>query len=121
MDLALIAPDTSPRGANVACESDNWDFGLGAVFYLDATQARWAKNWRVESYTIQELMPLVTGTLPIHAAKVGIFGHSMGGHGALTLALRHPGIFKIRLSLRIHLRAYKMYVGPQGVHRVSGC
>ena len=94
LGLALIAPDTSPRGANVAGESDNWDFGVGAGFYLDATQAPWAKNWRMESYITQELLPLVTGTLPIHVAKVGIFGHSMGGYGALTLALRHPGLFR---------------------------
>ena len=94
LGLALIAPDTSPRGANVAGEADSWDFGVGAGFYLDAIQAPWAKNWRMESYITQELLPLVTATLPINAAKVGIFGHSMGGHGALTLALRHPHLFK---------------------------
>ena len=93
LGLALIAPDTSPRGANVAGESDSWDFGVGAGFYLDATQQPWAKNWRMESYITQELLLLVTTTLAINAAKVGIFGHSMGGHGALTLALRHPGLF----------------------------
>jgi len=94
LGLALIAPDTSPRGAKVAGESDSWDFGVGAGFYLDATQAPWANNWRMESYLTQELLPLVTQALPINAAKVGIFGHSMGGHGALTLALRHPGLFQ---------------------------
>ena len=94
LGLALIAPDTSPRGANVAGESDSWDFGVGAGFYLDATQAPWAKNWQMESYITQELLPLVSVTLPINTAKVGIFGHSMGGHGALTLALRHPALFK---------------------------
>lgn len=93
LGLALITPDTSPRGANVAGESDSWDFGVGAGFYLDATQQPWAKNWRMESYITQELLPLVTTTLAINAAKVGIFGHSMGGHGALTLALRYPGLF----------------------------
>lgn len=94
LGLALIAPDTSPRGANVPGEADSWDFGVGAGFYLDATEAPWAQHWRMESYITQELLPLVTGTLPINAAKVGIFGHSMGGHGALTLALKHPGLFK---------------------------
>jgi len=94
LGLALIAPDTSPRSAKVAGESDSWDFGVGAGFYLDATQAPWANNWRMESYLTQELLPLVTQALPINAAKVGIFGHSMGGHGALTLALRHPGLFQ---------------------------
>nr|WP_295781217.1 S-formylglutathione hydrolase [Rhodoferax sp.] len=94
LGLALIAPDTSPRGANAPGEADSWDFGVGAGFYLDATQAPWAKHWRMESYITQELLPLVTSTLPINAARLGIFGHSMGGHGALTLALRHPALFK---------------------------
>ena len=92
--LALIAPDTSPRGAGVLGEADSWDFGVGAGFYLDATEAPWAKNWRMESYITQELLPLLPTALPIDAARVGIFGHSMGGHGALTLALRHPALFK---------------------------
>ncbi len=94
LGLALIAPDTSPRGANVPGEADSWDFGVGAGFYLDATQAPWAKNLRMESYITQELLPLLTGALPINPVKIGIFGHSMGGHGALTLALRHVGLFK---------------------------
>ena len=92
--IALIAPDTSPRGANAPGEADSWDFGVGAGFYLDATQAPWAKHWRMESYLMDELLPLVAGALPIDADRIGLFGHSMGGHGALTLALRHPGRFK---------------------------
>ncbi len=94
LGLALIAPDTSPHGANVPGESESWDFGVGAGFYLDATQEPWAKNWRMESYITQELLPLLTTALPINPAQVGIFGHSMGGHGALTLALKHPALFK---------------------------
>ena len=94
LGLALIAPDTSPRGANVPGEADSWDFGVGAGFYLDATQAPWSKNYRMESWITAELLPLLTATLPIDAGRIGIFGHSMGGHGALTLALRHPGLFK---------------------------
>ncbi len=94
LGLALITPDTSPRGANVPGESDNWDFGLGAGFYLDASAAPWSKNYRMESYITQELLPLVSSTLPIDKDRIGIFGHSMGGHGALTLALRHPDLFK---------------------------
>ena len=94
LGLALIAPDTSPRGANVPGETDSWDFGVGAGFYLDATQAPWSKNYRMESWITAELLPLLTATLPIDAGRIGIFGHSMGGHGALTLALRHPGLFK---------------------------
>lgn len=94
LNIALIAPDTSPRGANMAGESDSWDFGVGAGFYLDAQQAPWEQNWRMESYLIEELLPLLARHLPIDTQRLGIFGHSMGGHGALTLALRHPGVFK---------------------------
>ncbi|HTJ97517.1 MAG TPA: S-formylglutathione hydrolase [Rhodocyclaceae bacterium] len=92
--IALIAPDTSPRGANVPGESDDWDFGVAAGFYLDATQEPWAKHYRMESWLIDELLPMLGEELPIDLERVGIFGHSMGGHGALTLALRHPGVFK---------------------------
>lgn len=94
LGLALIAPDTSPRGANVPGEADSWDFGLAAGFYLDATQAPWATHYRMESYIVKELLAVVTDALPIDATRIGLFGHSMGGHGALTLALRHPGVFK---------------------------
>lgn len=94
LGLALVAPDTSPRGANVPGEADAWDFGVGAGFYLDATQAPWKQHWRMESYLAGELVPLLSAQLPIDKARIGIFGHSMGGHGALTLALRHPGMFK---------------------------
>lgn len=94
LGLALIAPDTSPRGAGVAGEADAWDFGVGAGFYLDATQAPWAKYWRMESYLMHELLPLLGQSLPLDCRRLGITGHSMGGHGALTLALRHPGRFK---------------------------
>lgn len=94
LELALIAPDTSPRGAGVTGEAESWDLGVGAGFYLDATQAPWAQHWRMESYLLDELLPLLGEQLPIDRQRLGIFGHSMGGHGALTLALRHPGVFK---------------------------
>ena len=88
-----MAPDTSPRDARLPGEADNWDFGVGAGFYLDATEAPWSAHWRMESYLIDELVPLLGTTFPIDPQRIGIFGHSMGGHGALTLALRHPGRF----------------------------
>jgi len=93
LGIILVAPDTSPRGANVPGEDDNWDFGTGAGFYLDATEAPWSEHYRMESYLL-ELHALVLDTLPADPGKVGIFGHSMGGHGALTMALRHPALFK---------------------------
>jgi S-formylglutathione hydrolase len=93
LGLALLTPDTSPRGAGVPGEADAWDFGVGAGFYLDATQAPWATHWRMESWLLAELLPQVWAGAPVRQAATGLFGHSMGGHGALTLALRHPGVF----------------------------
>ena len=97
LGLALIAPDTSPRGPQVESidgATASWDFGIGAGFYLDATQEPWRTHWRMESYLVHELLPLLAQHLPIDGERIGLFGHSMGGHGALTLALRHPGRFK---------------------------
>ncbi|MEX5747804.1 S-formylglutathione hydrolase [Massilia sp. X63] len=91
--LILVAPDTSPRGAGVPGETDSWDFGVGAGFYVDATEPQWSRHYRMHSH-ILELRELVLATLPADPARVGIFGHSMGGHGALTMALRHPGLFR---------------------------
>ncbi len=92
LGLALLMPDTSPRGAGVPGEADAWDFGVGAGFYLDATREPWARHWRMESYLVNELIPLAQRETGL--ARTGLFGHSMGGHGALTLALRHPGRFQ---------------------------
>ena len=94
LNVALVACDTSPRGAGLPGESESWDFGVGAGFYLDAMAKPWALHWRMESYILNDLLPLVGTKLPVDLQRLGIFGHSMGGHGALTLALRHPGLFK---------------------------
>ena len=94
LGLMLVAPDTSPRGAGVAGEDDHWDFGTGAGFYLDATQAPWNRHYRMESYVVRELHEIATTELPGDAGRAGIFGHSMGGHGALVLAQRHPGHYR---------------------------
>lgn len=91
--LALIAPDTSPRSADVPGESDAWDFGVGAGFYVDATCEPWSRHWRMYSYVRDELRETVVGALPVDNGRLGIFGHSMGGHGALVLALRNPEIY----------------------------
>lgn len=94
LNVALVSCDTSPRGAGLPGEAESWDFGVGAGFYLDATAKPWALHWRMESYILEDLLPLLGAKLPIDLQRLGIFGHSMGGHGALTLALRHPGVFK---------------------------
>ncbi|MDD5325133.1 MAG: S-formylglutathione hydrolase [Polaromonas sp.] len=94
LGVALLTPDTSPRGANLPGETNNWDFGVGAGFYLDATQTPWSLHYRMESYITTELLSLLATHMPVDTGRAGIFGHSMGGHGALTLALRHPGMFR---------------------------
>ncbi len=92
--IIFVAPDTSPRGEGVADDPDGaWDFGLGAGFYLDATEPPFAAHYRMESYVIDELPALIAAEFPADMGRQGITGHSMGGHGALTLALRHPGRF----------------------------
>jgi S-formylglutathione hydrolase len=92
--IALIAPDTSPRGADIPGEKDAWDFGAGAGFYVDATREPWSKHYRMYSYVTQDLRRAVLAELPIDEKRLGIFGHSMGGHGALVLALRNPDIYR---------------------------
>lgn len=94
LGVMLVAPDTSPRGANVPGEDENWDLGTGAGFYVDATTPAWRTHYRMYSYVTEELHAIVTGgALPGDASRTGIFGHSMGGHGALVLALRNPAKF----------------------------
>ena len=91
--VIFVAPDTSPRGADVP-DDDAYDFGQGAGFYVDATQMPWAAHFRMRSYIEQELPELVAAQFPADMARQGIAGHSMGGHGALTIALRNPGRFR---------------------------
>lgn len=94
LGLAVVMPDTSPRGLDLPGEHDDGDFGSGAGFYIDATEHPWNQHYRMESYIVRELRELVQGELPLRGEAVGIFGHSMGGHGALTLALKYPELFR---------------------------
>jgi S-formylglutathione hydrolase len=97
LGLMLVTPDTSPRQTGIEGADASWDFGTAAGFYLDATQAPWARHWRMESWITGELPALLAQHFPVlgrDGLHMGICGHSMGGHGALTLALRHPGLFR---------------------------
>ena len=90
----LVVPDTSPRESGIEGEDDDWAFGTGAGFYLDATLAPWSRHYRMESYVAKELPALVCEAFPADGRRMGVFGHSMGGHGAISLALNHPGLFR---------------------------
>jgi S-formylglutathione hydrolase len=87
--IILVAPDTSPRGIELPGDREHWDFGVGAGFYVDATESPWAQHYRMYSYVVDELPAVVEASFPAGARR-GIFGHSMGGHGALVVALRNP-------------------------------
>ena len=92
--VLLVTPDTSPRDTHLDGARDDWDFGEGAGFYLDATQAPWSRHFRMESYVTRDLIDTLVADFAVDPGRLSIFGHSMGGHGALTLALRHPGLFR---------------------------
>ena len=94
LGIILVAPDTSPRGADVDGEDDHYDLGSGAGFYINATSEKLAQNYRMEDYIIHELPKVIKENFPVLSERQAIFGHSMGGHGALTLALKHPGLFR---------------------------
>jgi S-formylglutathione hydrolase len=89
----IVTPDTSPRGEGVA-DDPAYDLGQGAGFYVDATERPWAAHFKMESYVVGDLIPAIRRNFAADPARLGISGHSMGGHGALTLALRHPDLFR---------------------------
>ena len=93
LGLMLVAPDTSPRIPRLPGDDSAWDFGLGAGFYVDATSEPWSRHYRMYSYVTRELPEIVAASFPARAGAQGIFGHSMGGHGALVCALRNPGSY----------------------------
>jgi S-formylglutathione hydrolase len=94
LGLMLVTCDTSPRDTGLPGATGDWEFGEGAGFYLDATQVPWSKRFRMASYVTQELRQLVLEHFPAQPDRLGLFGHSMGGHGALTLALANPGLYR---------------------------
>ena len=119
--LMLVSPDTSPRDANIAGEDDDWDFGTGAGFYVDATEEPWSEHYRMYSYVTAELPALVLENFPAREGAMGVFGYSMGGHGALTLALKNPDLYKsvsafapVTAPTRVPWgkKAFSNYLGP---------
>lgn len=94
LGIVVVAPDTSPRGVRFPGDDASYDFGLGAGFYVDATQEPWKANYRMYSYVSDELFAWVAANFPVDTARAGIFGHSMGGHGALTIGMKNPQRFK---------------------------
>ncbi len=92
--IMLVSMDTSPRRTGIKGAAESWDFGHGAGFYIDATQEPWATNFRMYSYVAHELRNIIIDNFPARADRIGVFGHSMGGHGALTFALKNPDIYK---------------------------
>jgi S-formylglutathione hydrolase len=108
LGLALVTCDTSPRHARFPGDDAAWDFGLGAGFYVDATEAPWSGAYRMYSYVTRDLRELVESEFPIEAGRRGVMGHSMGGHGALVMALREPGAYQ-------SVSALAPIVGPSAV------
>jgi S-formylglutathione hydrolase len=108
LGLIVVCPDTSPRGAGLAGEDEAYDFGSGAGFYLDATREPWSRHYRMRSYIEEELVALIGAHFPADLDRLGLFGHSMGGHGALTLAFRSPGRYR-------SLSAFAPIVAPSRV------
>lgn len=120
--VIIVCPDTSPRGEGVADDPQNWKLGCGAGFYMDATQAPWAKNYRMYSYITEELPKLIASHFPADMTRQSIFGHSMGGHGALVMALRNPNTFRSCSGFAPIVNpstadwskdAFEAYLGPQ--------
>ncbi|HEV7802011.1 MAG TPA: S-formylglutathione hydrolase [Burkholderiales bacterium] len=121
LGIMLVAPDTSPRKTGIPGESADWDFGEGAGFYVDATVEPWARHYRMFSYVTAELPEVVAGRFPAQQSRVSIFGHSMGGHGALVCALRQPGRYcsvsafapvSAPMQVPWGQKAFSRYLGP---------
>jgi S-formylglutathione hydrolase len=130
--LAIVAPDTSPRGEGVADDAA-YDLGQGAGFYVDAEAPPWAPHFKMETYVAKELIELIGQSFPIELGRIGVSGHSMGGHGALTLALRHPQTFRSVSAFSPIVapsqvpwgrKAFEAYLGPDeaswAVHDATG-
>lgn len=117
LGLALVTPDTSPRGLNLKSSVERENFGEGAGFYLDATELPWSKHYQMYSYISKELPQLIASNFPVDMERCGIFGHSMGGHGALTIGLRNPELFR---SLSAFAPICSPTKAPWGINAFQG-
>lgn len=120
LGLLLVAPDTSPRDTGLEGATGDWEFGEGAGFYLNATQAPWSARFNMESHVVEELPALIEAHFAAEPARAGIMGHSMGGHGALTLALRHPGRYRSVSALAPVVAPTKAPWGRKALPRYLG-
>jgi S-formylglutathione hydrolase len=120
LDLMLVTCDTSPRAARFPGDDASWDFGQGAGFYVDATQAPWSSAYRMRSYVTRELRELVEQEFPVRDGARGIFGHSMGGHGALSIALGQPGEYRSASALAPIVAPSQVPWGVQAFSRYLG-
>lgn len=117
LGIAIIVPDTSPRGVSLPGDHDNYDFGVGAGFYIDATCSPWSSHYQMYSYITTELYQLVATQFPIDASRIGILGHSMGGHGAITIAVKNPQLYR---SVSAFAPIASPMRSPWGVKALSG-
>jgi len=120
LGLGLVTCDTSPRSARFPGDDASWDFGLGAAYYVDATEPPWSSAYRMESYVTEELPALVEALFPAASDRRGILGHSVGGHGALTLALRHPERYRSVSALAPMVAPTQVPWGIQAFGRLLG-
>lgn len=120
LGLMLVMPDTSPRDTGIAGATGDWEFGEGAGFYLDATQGPWSRRFKMETHVVRELPATVAEHFPADPARRGILGHSMGGHGALVLALRHPDLYRSLSAFAPIAAASKVPWGEKAFSRYLG-
>lgn len=120
LGLMLVMPDTSPRGTGIDGATGDWEFGEAAGFYLDATQAPWSSRFRMETHVVHELPAVVLQHFPAAPGRAGIFGHSMGGHGALVLALRHPERYRSLSAFAPIVAPSRMPWGEKAFSRYLG-
>ena len=119
--LVIVAPDTSPRGVNITGEDESWDFGSGAGFYVNASEQPWAQHYQMYDYVTAELPTLIAKAFPIKEDRTGIFGHSMGGHGALICGLKNPDKYASVSAFAPIAAPSQCPWGKKSIYRIPRC